>query len=138
MADELDENELRLVRELLRDTRSVGAPALLRRLFTLQASDNVTVNSGNTATEGPFTPHEDRTHGHYLLSLKCDSAVDVYLMPVFDAPGMYPPAVYGGLLRRYVTGPPAKYDHYIKITNTTAINLNVYYELWRIPGLLDS
>lgn len=136
----LDEREEQLVRELLKESRNIGAPSLLRRLFTLKVTGTQTIGTG-VGVEIAVETLEDLQFAHYLPVVQSSS--NVAIVDTFDGAGLIPAGtalsgIHFGILRRRQIGVSAaskKIDVKLYIVNTTGIARACDYQVFRFAGL---
>lgn len=126
-----------------RGTLHAGAPGNWQLIAQLVADGAVTLDT-NAGTEIALESLDSpvRTdaglHAFYLppsIFVKAEG-VKCHMLAIFDTPGVYPTdAVYAGLVRNYLVGPPAKAPTSLHIRNMTAASQTVFYRVYKWRGL---
>lgn len=132
----LQGGEVLRVRELLADSRQVGSPSLLRRLFRLVYDATITIATGGPHATGPIEAQEDRQHAFYVLSaLRLDTNTEevIYGGTVAVFPSN---SVTVAIARRYNSGPPTKVETYLETYNTKGTSVAVQVKVYRLAGLI--
>jgi len=114
---------------------------LFWRLLTQLAGDGSLAVAANTTTDTLLETVDaatgDRGHVFYLLSLFTkDSTLAFPLSEGMEAPGRWGLHVYGSVYRKYVSGAPASWEAYLRLTNLSAASVTVYYKVYRLAGLI--
>lgn len=134
------DSEAQQLRRLLTEARTVGSKDLLRRLYALKAEGTTTATAAGVV-EILVDTLEDLQHGHYRASVQSNTnaaVVDSIEGSGFTPAGAALSGIHFAIVRRRRIGAVAanrKVDVYLSIANTTGVDREVTYQVFRIPGL---
>lgn len=122
-----------------------GAPGFWQVLVELVADGSVSVAANGGQQVGPLRGGAldklaigagDKEHAFYLPPsvYTRDAGVPVYILPVFDVPGVYPLGIYAGYARTYDSG-TNQHQVSLYLRNLTAADHVCFYRVYRMKGL---
>lgn len=122
---------------------SQGSQVLWRIASRLVADSSVSTAEGTTAdvlVETLPDSLEDTGHSFYTLDVYTKDATVFAFSDSsgIEAPGVFGAHVYVGRYRKWVAGPPASWETYLRFTNLSIAHADpivVYYKLRRWVGL---
>ena len=129
---------------VLRESQTVGAPALLRRLFVLEAEGEQTVSAASAymivLPTIPVNSNTDPAHTFYLPSVYVKDDVGATILShasgVWSDGVTFPTAgIHAGIVRYREAGPPDEIVVWLQLYNSHAADLDVLYKVYRLAGL---